>query len=888
MNAPAAAAGVDVILRDGRTLRLRAPDAGDRPALQAFLERLSARSRYLRFHATARPGETAGAETIGEPDWDAHGALVAVTGDDGARVVGLATYDRLRDPCTAEAAFVVDDEWQGQGVGTRLLEQLAAAAAEVGVERFVAEALRDDGRMLRVFEDAGFAVARTPSPESVEVRFSIAPTADYVRRVDERDHVAVTASLRPFFAPRSVAVVGASPRRGTIGGELFRNVLTGDFAGVAHPVNRGGEPVAAVRAWRTVADIPDPVDLVVVCVPGVAVLDAAREALAKGVKAICVISAGFAETGEEGRERQRELLDLVRTHGARLIGPNCLGVASNAVSLNATFAPRSFPPGRIAFSSQSGALGLALLARAEERGLGLSAFVSVGNKADVSSNDLLEYWEDDPATDLVALYLESFGNPRKFARIARRVSRTKPILAMKSGTTAAGARAAGSHTAALAGSEAAVDALFRQTGVLRAGTLGELVDLASLLSSQPLPAGRRVAILTNAGGLGILCADACQDAGLELAALAPETRAGLEAVLPAEASVENPIDMLGSATADTYRASLGPVLADPGVDATIVLFAPPVVASPLDVAAAIRDAAAGATDGKPLVTSLLGGREAAAVLRDGPRPVTDFAYPESAARAVGRAAGRADWLRRPEGAAPALERIDRSRAEAVVVAALAGADDAWLDPDATRDLLDAYGIPVVAQRIAADPDEAVAAADELGYPAVVKTAAAGAHKTETGGVLLDLRDADAVRAAAERIGGAVIVQPMLRGGVELLAGIVQDPVFGPVVAFGPGGVLAELIGDATVALPPLTDVDVEELVARGKAGRLVAGFRGAPPADRAALADALHRLGALADDLDEVAELDVNPLIALPDGVVAVDARVRVVRAERRVAQKTW
>jgi acyl-CoA synthetase (NDP forming) len=606
------------------------------------------------------------------------------------------------------------------------------------------------------------------------------------------------------------------------------------------------------------------------------------------VRAICVISAGFAEIGPEGRERQERLLALVRAHGARLVGPNCLGISSAAVGLNATFAPRAFPTGRIGFSSQSGALGLALLQRAEARGLGVSAFVSIGNKADVSSNDLLEWWEDDPETDLVLLYLESFGNPRKFARIARRLARSKPILAMKSGRTSSGRRAAGSHTAALAGSDAAVDALFRQAGVIRAESLGELLDVATLLQSQPVPPGRRVAVLTNAGGLGILCADACETAGLELPALADETRAALEAVLPAEASVANPVDMLGSATADTYRAALPPLLADPGIDAVIVLFVPPVAVEPGVVGAAISEAAADADrPEKPVLASIVAAAGAPASLR-GAANVPSFAYPEAAARALGRAAERSVWLRRSAGTEPELADVDPERAADVLRSALVDAEERWLDAAETRAVLGAYGVPLVPERVAAGPDEAAEAAHELGFPAVVKTATAGAHKTETGGVALDLADEAAVREAAARIGGAVLVQPLVRGGAELLAGVVQDPTFGPLVAFGPGGVFAELIGEASFRLAPLTDVDALELVRGGKAGRLVAGFRGKPAADAEALADLLLRLSRLAENHPELVELDLNPVLGLPDGAVAVDARARAARQHGRADVKGW
>jgi acetate---CoA ligase (ADP-forming) len=745
--------------------------------------------------------------------------------------------------------------------------------------------MAENQAMLSVFTGAGFDVVRELEHGEVEVSFPIASTESFQTRVEKRDHVGVTASLRPFFEPESVAVIGASRRRGSIGGELFRNVIEADFAGAAYPVNRGAEPVAGVRAYSSIGEIPDPVDLAVICVPGAQVLDAAVEALQKGVRAICVISSGFAETGAQGRERQEKLLALVRAHGARLLGPNCLGIASSKPRLNATFAPRALPAGRIGFSSQSGALGLALLEQGSAR-LGFSAFVSIGNKADVSSNDLLEWWEDDAETDVVLLYLESFGNPRKFGRISRRVARRKPILALKAGATAAGAKAASSHTAALAGSEAAVDALFHQTGVLRARTLEELVDVAGLLSSQPLPHGRRVGVLTNAGGLGILCADACEGAGLELPDLAERTREALADVLPRESSLANPVDMLGSATGQTYERAIPPLLADPRLDALIVLFVPPVVAGASEVAASIRRAVEAAPSDKPVLAVVISAEGTPPELLES--DLASFAYPESAARALGLAADRAEWLRRPAGTVPELEGVDPEAARTVADGALMGSNEGWLDPASTRELLGAYGIPLVPERTAESADGVVAAAAELGFPIVVKTAAAGAHKTETGGVALDLRDEEQVREAVERIGLPVIVQPYLKGGVELLAGVVQDPVFGPLVAFGPGGVFAELFGGTVFRIAPLTDIDAEELVTGGKAGPLVAGFRGAPPADAVALAELVLRLGRLAEDFPEVSELDLNPVIAGPDGCLAVDARVRLRTRTSERALKSW
>jgi acetyl coenzyme A synthetase (ADP forming)-like protein len=870
----------DVILRDGSTLRLRAPAANDADGLLEFFSGLSDNSRYLRFHGFPALGPKL-VEPLLEPDWQERGALL---GSLDGRIVAVANWVRLRDPRAAEVAFTVGDEFQRRGIGTRLLEQLAARASEAGIEEFVAEVLHDNATMLAVFRDAGFAVTRAGERGELEIRFGIAPTDAYREHVAERDHVAVRASLEPFFQPASVAVVGASKRRGSIGGELFRNILAADFAGSVYPVNRKGDSVAGVHGYSGVGEIAGGVDLAVICLPGELVLDAAEEALAAGVRALVVISAGFAETGSEGTERQERLLALVRAHGARLLGPNCLGIASTAVRLNATFAPRSFPAGKIGFSSQSGALGLALLERAEASGLGVTSFVSIGNKADVSSNDLLEWWEDDDETELVVLYLESFGNPRAFARIARRLARRKPILALKGGTTRAGIRAAGSHTAALAGSDAAADALFAHAGVIRARTLDELIDVASLLSAQPVPRGRRVAVLTNAGGLGILAADACEALGLELPPPSDETRAALAAVMPAEGSVANPIDMLGGANAQSFENALPPVLADPAFDAAIVLFVPTVGTDEEAVGAAISRAAATAED-KPVLCAFLSAKGAPVSLQS-VADVPSFAYPEAAAKALARAVERGEWLRRPAGAIAELER-DRDEAQTVVREAIS-AGGGWLDPGQTRRLLEAYGVPLVPERVAATKEAAVEAARELGFPVVLKTAAPGAHKTEQGGIALDLADEAAVLEAAERIGAPFLVQPFVRGGAELLAGALQDPVFGPLVAFGAGGVLAELIGEAQFRLAPLTDHDAGELVHSGKAGRLVAGFRGTPPADADALVDLLLRLSLLAEELPEVVELDLNPVLALPERCFAVDARVRVGEHGPAHRTKSW
>jgi acetate---CoA ligase (ADP-forming) len=875
----------DVILRDGRTLRLRAPEPDDRDALAAFLARLSPESLRLRFFATIRPEATL-VDPYLDSNWSERGALIgALEQADGERVVALASYARLRDPRAAEVAFAVADAEQGVGIATRMLEQLARRASAEGIDRFVFEILPANAAMLHVVEGAGFDIARETANGVVEVTMSIEPTARLAVQMDERDHVGVAASLAHFLDPASVAVYGASSRRGTIGGELFRNILAGGFERPVHPINRTGDAVAGVPGRSSLRGVEPAVELALLCVPAEAVLDAAIDALSAGVRSLCVISAGFAEVGSAGAARQDRLLALVRAHGGRLIGPNCLGIAATAARLNATFAAQPLPAGGVGFASQSGALGLAVVEQARGRGLGLSSFVSLGNKADVSSNDLLEYWEDDDATSVVALYLESFGNPLRFGRIARRVARKKPVLALKGGATAAGARAAASHTAALASSDVAVDALFRQAGVQRTRTLSEFLDAAALLSTQPLPRGPHVAVLTNAGGLAILCADACAAEGLELPSPSPATRELLRAVVPSEASLENPIDVLGSATAATFAAVLPLLLADPAFDAVCVLFVRPVVANAADVIDAVNAAIAEAGHDKPVVGVFLSAEED--TLPPGPMLVTRFGSPEAAARALAVAARRGAWLREPAGVVPELEGVDRAAARAIAVEALAHVDDVWLDARQSRELLEAYGIRLAPEALAESPEQAAHVASVIGMPVVVKSAAAGLHKTESGGVALDLRDRDAVLQAARRIGCPVLVQPMM-GGAELLVGATQDPTFGPLVAIGLGGVQAELIGAVSFALAPLTDSDAAELLARDPLGRLVAGFRGRPPLAVGALADLLHRLSALALDLPEVAELDLNPILADDRGYYAIDRRVRLRRHAAEIRLKTW
>jgi acetyl coenzyme A synthetase (ADP forming)-like protein len=870
----------DVVLADGGTVHVRPITPTDGPALEAFHEGLSPDTVRARFF-TSKPTLTrAEVEHFTHVDHHARVALVAELGD---RLVGVARYERSSDTREAEVAFVVADEHQGRGIGTVLLEHLAAAARERAITRFVADTQASNRRMLEVFADAGFDERTRYSANIVRVELAIEPTDTARAAMFEREHRAESRSVARLLTPGSVAVVGASRARATVGHQVFRNLLAGRFSGTVYPVNPGADHVASVKAYPSVLDVPDPVDLAVLAVPAGAVFDVVSQCARKGVKDLVVLSAGFGEV-EGGAEAQLALRDLARRNGMRLVGPNCIGVVNTAVGLNATFSPYAPRPGRVAMQSQSGALGIALLERSARLGLGVSSFVSVGNKADVSGNDLLQYWEDDPNTDVVLLYLESFGNPRKFSRIARRVSRRKPIVAVKSGRSAAGVRAASSHTAAMATPDVAVDALFRQTGVVRVDTLDEMFDMAVVLGSQPLPAGRQVAIVGNSGGPGILATDACDGAGLEVSELSAETQAALREVVDPNGAVANPVDLVASATPTVYEQALRLVLADEGVDAVIVICTPTFAASPEGVARVLPGIASGV--GKPVVGCFLAAPDMPAMVGvdgDGAR-VPTFASPEPAARALARAATYAEWRRRPPGAAAELDGFDAGRAQAVVEGFLHSEPGGWLPPDQVDELLDAAGVPFLRSAAVSGAGDARRQAARLGYPVALKATGPDlVHKSDVGGVQLDLESDDEVSAAYEdmaarlgaRMTGAV-VQQMAAPGVETIVGVVQDPLFGPLVMFGLGGVATELLKDRAFRVLPLTDLDAAEQVRSLRSSPLLFGYRGSPRVAVPVLEDILQRVARLAGRVPEVAELDLNPVIVSTDGAVAVDCRVRV------------
>ena len=879
----------DVMLRDGSTIHVRPVRADDEERLFDLLRGLSEGSRAMRFFAvTSDHVLSKEAHRAADVDYVNKYGIVATIGPE-QRIVAHALYV-ASDIDRAEVGFTIADEYQGRGLGSVLLGQLAEVAATNGFRVFQAHVRAENRPMLNVFRESGFPVELRAEPGELEVTFPTSLSQEALERFERRERAAAINSLSWFFNPRSIAVIGASRRRGTIGGETFHNLLSYGFTGVVYPVNPTAEVVQCVPAYKSVDLIPGEVDLAIIAVPAEQVLHVAEQCARKGVHALVVISSGFAEIGGEGLARQQELMRICRAAGMRLVGPNCMGLLNTnpKVRLDGTFAPQPPPAGRIAFSSQSGALGLAILEYAHTLDLGISTFVSIGNKADISGNDLITYWESDPDTDVILMYVESFGNPRKFSQIARRIGRTKPIVAVKSGRTPAGACATSSHTGALvAASDITVDALFRQTGVIRTDTLEEMFEVTSVLAHQPLPKGRRVGIITNAGGPGILCADTCGAQGLEIPLLSTESQARLRACLPPEAAVINPVDMMAYASAEHYREVIRIVASDPNIDALIVIFIPPLVTRAEDVARAIIDNARELKNIKPILAVCMTARGIADLLRTTEARVPSFQFPEAAAIALAHVARYAQWRARPPSVPPPpLENAQRDEAAAIVATALERGEG-WLLPAETLALLSCYGIPFIEQREVETPEQAGIAADEIGGEVALKAVAPGlVHKTEFEAVRLRLRGAAEVLAAAYDMGDHLrslgyapigyLVQRMAPEGVEMLLGVAHDPQFGPVLACGAGGAMVELLRDVSIRLTPLTQQDATDMLKSLKTYPLLAGFRGAPPCNIGALEDALLRVSAMVEDLPQIAELDLNPTFVNHAGVIVADARIRV------------
>ncbi len=886
-----------LLLRDGSVATVRPSVADDRASLHQFFHELSDDSRRRRFFTASFPADSY-IERLCDSSDPSRGVTLIVhrSVSDVVRPIAVASYAAITSS-VAEVAFAVADSFQGKGVATALLERLAFLAAQAGFQKFQATTLADNSGMLEVFRDSGFEIRTKSGSGCIELQMSLLPSAQGVAASEERTRVATAASLRPMFSPQSVVVVGVSRDESSIGRRVFDALVRDGFAGPIYPVNAAATEIAGRRCYQTVRDVPAGADLAVVAVPPDAVLGVVDDCARVGIKSLVVITAGFAEAGERGRALQQQLVDRVRSYGMRLVGPNCMGLlnAASDVRLNASFSPIFPLSGSVGLSSQSGALGLSIIEQARQRHVGLSTFVSVGNKADVSGNDLLQYWESDPATSVILLYLESFGNPRRFARLARRITPKKPIVAVKAGRTRAGSRAAGSHTAALAANDVAVKALFEQTGVIRAETIDEMFDLAACLEAQPLPLGRRVGIVTNAGGPGILAVDACEGAGLAVAEFNADTRARLKEFLPPEASVGNPVDMVASAGPEQYRRTIELLLSASETDAVIVIYTPVDTRSSTAVHAAIGQGIAAARRAgvttKPVLACVMAEPGQPVPLEVEGEKIPTYAFPENAARALGKVAAYAVWRAQPPGLLWSFDDIRPDQARQICHDALAARGDGWLSTEEARAVLTAFALPVAAGTVARSADEAAALAAVVGFPVAAKLASRRIqHKTEIGAVRLNLANAQAVRRAyadivahakpfapADALDG-VLIQAMIGEGVETMIGISDDPSFGPLVAFGLGGIHVEILGDVRFRIAPLTDRDVDELLHGIRGFPLLQGYRGRTPADLDALRDVLLRMSRLAEEVPEIKEVDLNPVIALAPGKGCriVDARIRV------------
>ncbi|HEX2177830.1 MAG TPA: bifunctional GNAT family N-acetyltransferase/acetate--CoA ligase family protein [Nocardioidaceae bacterium] len=867
----------DVLLADGRAAHLRPILPADGTGLVRFYERVSPESKYMRFFAPYPTLSDRDVERFTHVDHaDRVGFVVTLAGD----IIGIGRYDRI-DAEQAEVAFLIEDAHQGRGLGQLLLEHLAQAGRERELTRFVAEVLPENVRMIQIFREAGYKVEGGFEDGVMRLVFPIDPTDTSVGVMQSREHRAEARSIQGFFSARSIAVVGASRRQETIGQTIVRNLVLGGYTGRVFAVNPAAQAVSGLPAYARVQDVPEPVELAIVAVPADAVEDVVLDCAAKGVRGLIVISSGFAETGEEGRKRQRRLVGLARSYGLRLVGPNCLGVINTnpSESLNASLSPLMPPRGRVGFFSQSGALGVAILENVDRRGLGLSSFVSAGNRADVSGNDLLQYWEEDDDTEVILLYLESIGNPRKFSRIARRVALRKPIVAVKSGRTTQGVPV-GHAVRSTTAPQAAVDAMFRQAGVIRVDTLDEMFDVAQLVAHQPLPRGPRVAIVGNSDALGLLATDAAAAAGLvvkDLVALGPE------------------------ATADDFERALDNAVDDAEVDAVVAVFIPPLNTTGEQVANVL--AAVGEQSDKPLLSTFLASEGVPELLRvpdvqgsAGRGSVPSYPAPESAVRALSRVVAYSTWLQRSTGEIAAFEDIDVRRAHRLVGQWLTtDPDGVDLDMERIGELLDIYGIELWPAIRVGSLDEALEAGSKLGWGVVLKaTALHLQQRPDLSHVWRNIDDETEMRDAWQTLNDIIddawtadfVVQRMAPPGIPVSMRSMEDPLFGPIVSFGVAGAPSDLLDDRSYRIPPLTDADAGDMVREIRAAPLLFGYRGSEQIDVACVEDLLQRLARLKNDLPEVAVIDFGLVLAGAGGCSVLSATCRV--APVRDSRSDW
>ena len=868
------------LLADGVTMTIRPADPEDYEAVKGLHEAMSPDNLYFRFFSASRVSAEREARRV---CLEGGTGLVALLGLLGDELVGVASYEVTGDGAAAEIALAVADGMHRRGIATLLLEHLVSVARARGVKTFVGEVLPDNYPVLRVLSDAGLAVRRRSGSGVIDLfiplpqNAALGEASAYLDAVADRDLRADVASLEPLLAPRSAAVIGAGRRAGSIGRIILLGIRDGGFPGTLYAVNPHGQQIEGIPCVPSVAELPEAPDLAVITVPAARVVEVARECGRRGVRSLVVITSGLTPAQESG------LLEATRRGGMRLAGPSSFGVAVPGTGLEATFAVHHPAPGRTGLVVQSGGVGAALVEQFSRLGIGVSSFVSVGDMLDVGGTDLLQWWEADNVTELAVMYLESFGNPRRFARTARRVGAKLPVLTVLAGRSAPGLRAAASHTAAVAAPPITRQALFDQAGMIATASFGELLDVAVLLASQPVPAGSTVAIVSNGGGAGVLAADACAEAGLTVAAMGPAAQSRLREVLPAGSALGGPVDATASVGAEAFGRALQIAAGQDGVDALIAVIVRHALADLVPVLTAARLPV-------PVAAVVLDQAEAVRLLRGdgtGPDPgtVPAYAYPEAAAWALARAARYGAWRSRPSGTVPEFGDLRAADARSIVTSFLARMPGGgWLPAEAADDLLRCYGVPMVEFRRADATDAAIEVAARLGGHVVIKADVPGLlHKTAAGAVELDLYGPGEVRAAMGRLRdkfagrmNGVLVEPMITGGVETIVGVVQEPVFGPVVVFGLGGIATEVLGDHAARLAPLTSADADDLIRSIRAAPALLGNLGQPAADTSALRDTLLRISRLADDLPEVAELDLNPLIARPDGVIAVDARIRV------------
>jgi len=857
----------DVVLRDGRTAHIRPITADDKELLVDFYGRVSDESKYYRFFSPMPTLSEKDINRFTEVDYVGRVAFILTL---RGRMIAVGRYDEVA-PGEAEVAFLVEDHYQGRGIAQLLLEHLAQAGRERGITKFVAEVLPDNSRMIQTFRDVGYKVASGYEDGVISLEFPIAVTETAVGALALREHEAEAASIQRFLCPRNVAVIGASRRQDTIGQVLVRNLVAGDFTGRVYVVNPSAGAVSGLPAYKSVQDIADDVDVAIVAVPAEAVQDVVLDCAAKGVHGLVIISSGFAETGEEGRQRQRRLVGLSRSYGLRLIGPNALGIINTdpGVQINASISPLMPPRGRAGFFCQSGALGSAILEKVNNRGLGLSTFVSAGNRADVSGNDLLQYWEEDEATEVVMMYLESIGNPRKFSRIARRISLRKPIVAVRSGRTTQGVPM-GHAVRRISAPPQAVDAMFRQAGIIQVDTLDDMFDVAQLLAHQPIPRGRRVAIVGNSDALGLLAADAAASVGLV---------------------VNKQVPLSAEPTPEDFEDALDSAIDDPDVDAVVAVYIPPLNVTGEEIANVL--AAVGEQSDKPLVSSFLGAEGIPELLRvpdvagssAGRGSVPSYSSVESAVRALAKVVEYAVWLRTPEGTPDLAADVDRDAALAVIRKVLtrrpAGGD---LDPEELRELLGAYGIDLWETIPVASSQEAARVGAQLGWDVVLKATADNlrerpdqAHvvrNIDTAEEMDDAWELISELAEVDRLGFAV--QKTARPGVPVTIRSIEDPLFGPVVSFGMSGPLTELLGDRSYRIPPLSQRDAAAMVREVKAAPMLFGYRGSEVVDVEEVERLIQRVAQLQNDVPQIGALELGLVLVSTHGSSVLSATARV------------